>query len=113
MSSASTPPIRKNRNAVKPYKIPIRLWSTVVIQLQNPVVAVGRRSRPPLPPSAGRLPLAQSARPPPPLPAPPPSRKQHRVPPPRLNLPLSQRGVPPHPGARLDRLRVPEPSLEI
>ena len=34
-------------NAVMPYRIPIFLWSTVVSQLQKPVVAVGRRNRPP------------------------------------------------------------------
>src|ERR1043166_4887166 len=37
MMSASIPPIRKKRNAVVPYRMPIRLWSTVVIQLQMPV----------------------------------------------------------------------------
>src|SRR5215217_4331486 len=37
MSSASTPPTRKNRNAVTPYRMPMRLWSTVVIQLHRPV----------------------------------------------------------------------------
>ena len=37
MSSASMPPIRKKRKAVAPYRMPIRLWSTVVIQLQSPV----------------------------------------------------------------------------
>jgi hypothetical protein len=36
-SSASMPPIRKKKNAVAPYSIPMRLWSTVVIQLQRPV----------------------------------------------------------------------------
>ena len=40
-----------------PYKIPIFLWSTVVNQLQNPVVACGRRSSPPGR-SAGTLTLA-------------------------------------------------------
>src|ERR1051325_679242 len=37
MISASMPPIRKKMNAVLPYRMPIRLWSTVVIQLQIPV----------------------------------------------------------------------------
>jgi hypothetical protein len=37
ISSASRPPIRKKRNAVAPYRMPIRLWSTVVIQLHSPV----------------------------------------------------------------------------
>src|ERR1041385_862916 len=37
MISASIPPSRKKVNAVQPYRIPIRLWSTVVIQLQMPV----------------------------------------------------------------------------
>src|ERR1044071_6164759 len=37
MISASSPPSRKKMNAVQPYRIPIRLWSTVVIQLQMPV----------------------------------------------------------------------------
>src|SRR3954462_904094 len=35
--SASIPATRNQRNAVTPYMIPIRLWSTVVIQLQIPV----------------------------------------------------------------------------
>src|ERR1041385_65033 len=39
MISASMPPIRKKMNAVLPYRMPIRLWSTVVIQLQIPVFA--------------------------------------------------------------------------
>jgi hypothetical protein len=29
---------------VIPYRIPIRLWSTVVTQLQKPVVDLGRRT---------------------------------------------------------------------
>src|SRR5262245_16285361 len=33
MSSAMTPPAKKNTSEVAMYKIPIRLWSTVVIQL--------------------------------------------------------------------------------
>src|SRR6266511_282086 len=43
ISSASTPPIRKNTKEVKKYRTPIRLWSTVVIQPQKPAVEVGRR----------------------------------------------------------------------
>ena len=35
-SSASMPPRTKNARAVTPYIMPIRLWSTVVIQLQIP-----------------------------------------------------------------------------
>src|SRR3954453_6846251 len=46
ISSASHPPITKNRNEESPYMIPIFLWSTVVNQLQNPVVAIGRRRIP-------------------------------------------------------------------
>src|SRR5262245_63803643 len=42
ISSASDPPIRKNMNEVAPYSFPMRLWSTVVNQLQRPVVALGR-----------------------------------------------------------------------
>ncbi len=40
MISASTPPIRKNANAVQKYSRPIRLWSVVVSQLRSPLVAV-------------------------------------------------------------------------
>src|SRR5947208_12157712 len=36
------PPTRKNRKAVTPYRMPIRLWSTVEIQLQKPCSAFGR-----------------------------------------------------------------------
>ena len=43
MSSASMPPTTKKRSAVPPYMMPIFLWSTVVNQLQKPVVAFGRR----------------------------------------------------------------------
>ena len=46
ISSASTPPMMKNRNDVIPYMSPIFLWSTVVNQLQKPVVAIGRRRIP-------------------------------------------------------------------
>src|SRR5204863_270770 len=46
INRASTPPIRKNANALKPYSIPIFLWSTVVNQLHQPVIAVGRRITP-------------------------------------------------------------------
>src|SRR5438552_12963850 len=42
ISSASLPPTRKKVNDVTPYRIPIRLWSTVVIQLHQPDVAFGR-----------------------------------------------------------------------
>src|SRR5688500_78273 len=37
MTRASTPPTRKKKNAATPYIMPMRLWSTVVIQLQRPV----------------------------------------------------------------------------
>ncbi len=37
MITASRPPIRKNTSAVTRYSTPIRLWSTVVSQLQIPV----------------------------------------------------------------------------
>src|SRR5580765_3245863 len=40
------PPIRKNANALTPYRIPIFLWSTVVNQLHQPVISVGRRITP-------------------------------------------------------------------
>ncbi len=43
MSSASIPPTSRKTMAVTPYMIPIFLWSTVVNQLQKPVVARGRR----------------------------------------------------------------------
>src|SRR5690349_23969907 len=46
INSASHPPITKNRNDDRPYMIPIFLWSTVVNQLQKPVVAIGRRRIP-------------------------------------------------------------------
>ena len=39
MNKASTPPTTKNKRAATPYMMPIRLWSTVVIQLQIPVFA--------------------------------------------------------------------------
>jgi hypothetical protein len=39
MSSAWTPPHMKKENAVIPYRTPIRLWSTVVIHDQTPVLA--------------------------------------------------------------------------
>ena len=43
MSSASTPPIRKNVKAATMYMMPIFLWSTVKIHDFAPVEAVGRR----------------------------------------------------------------------
>jgi hypothetical protein len=46
INRASMPPIRKNANALKPYRIPIFLWSTVVNQLHQPVISVGRRITP-------------------------------------------------------------------
>src|SRR5213079_305623 len=46
INNASHPPITKNRNDEMPYMIPIFLWSTVVNQLQNPLVAMGRRRIP-------------------------------------------------------------------
>src|SRR5438093_7668785 len=39
MISASRPPSRKKMNSVAPYRMPIGLWSPVVIQLQTPVFA--------------------------------------------------------------------------
>src|SRR6476660_3982552 len=44
ISSASSPPTRKKKNEVTKYRTPIRLWSTVVIQPQNPAVDVGGRN---------------------------------------------------------------------
>ena len=57
ISSASRPPMMKKKKATTPYMMPIFLWSTVVNQLQKPVIAVGRRSSP-RPPVAGTLTLA-------------------------------------------------------
>jgi len=39
---ASMPATTKQINAVDPYRMPMRLWSTVVIQLQKPVSTRGR-----------------------------------------------------------------------
>ena len=39
MIRASMPPTRKKMNALVPYRMPIRLWSTVVIQDQRPLGA--------------------------------------------------------------------------
>lgn len=44
--NASKPPTRKKINAVIKYRMPIRLWSTVVTHDQNPVWAVGRGRMP-------------------------------------------------------------------
>ena len=38
------PPTTKKSSAALPYMMPIFLWSTVVNQLQKPVVDFGRRS---------------------------------------------------------------------
>ena len=57
ISSASRPPMMKKKKATTPYMMPIFLWSTVVNQLQKPVIADGRRSSP-RPPVAGTLRLA-------------------------------------------------------
>ncbi len=46
INNASHPPTMKNTNDEMPYRIPIFLWSTVVNQLQKPVVATGRRRIP-------------------------------------------------------------------
>src|SRR3954451_20836596 len=46
ISSASTPPIRKKQKAVAPYMRPSFLWSTVKIQLRQPVVDTGRLKTP-------------------------------------------------------------------
>src|SRR4051794_21281896 len=43
ISSASIPPTRKKPKAVTPYRMPIRLWSTVVNHDAKPVMARGRR----------------------------------------------------------------------
>src|SRR5205809_3104175 len=43
ISYASIPPIRQNAKALNAYSRPIFLWSTVVNQLHQPVIAVGRR----------------------------------------------------------------------
>src|SRR6266540_2201964 len=104
MNRASIPPMRKNAKAVMPYRIPIRLWSTVVIQLQNPVVAVGRRSRPPLPPSAGTLTLAIATR--------PPSLQGHQVGDERPHL-LVAKPVVRHPRPRLHLRRILQPPLQV
>src|SRR5690606_42153648 len=41
ISSASTPPTRKKNSDVQKYIMPMRLWSTVVTQLQKPVSDFG------------------------------------------------------------------------
>src|SRR5690625_5178760 len=46
MRRACNPPTRKNANEVQKYRIPIRLWSTVVIQLHSPVSLWGRAKTP-------------------------------------------------------------------
>src|SRR5437867_1487081 len=103
ISSASEPPTTKKANEVIPYKIPIFLWSTVVNQLQKPVVAVGRASRPrPLPPPAGTLTLAID----------PPSLEGEQVRRDGVDL-LRGQAVVRHPRARLDRRRVVEPLLQV
>src|SRR6266542_4443087 len=104
MNRASIPPITKNANAVIPYRIPIRLWSTVVIQLQNPVVAVGRRSRPLLAPSVRTLTVAIAAR--------PPSLQRHQVGDQRLHL-LVGEPVVGHPRPRLHRGGVLQPPFQV
>ena len=38
ISNASNPPTRKKLTAETPYKMPMRLWSTVVIQLHTPLL---------------------------------------------------------------------------
>src|SRR6266508_4325114 len=104
MNRASIPSMRKNAKAVMPYRIPIRLWSTVVIQLQNPVVAVGRRSRPPLAPSARTLTVAIAAR--------PPSLQGHQVGDDRLHL-LVGEPVVGHPRPRLHRRGAVQPPFMV
>ena len=42
ISNASTPAIKNHKNDVIPYRVPIRLWSTVPIQPQMPVSDWGR-----------------------------------------------------------------------
>src|SRR5687768_3908492 len=44
-SSASTPPMMKKTKAVTTYRMPIRLWSTVVSHETRTLVAVGLRIR--------------------------------------------------------------------
>src|SRR5690606_28673140 len=46
MASASMPPRMKKNIAAAPYMMPIRLWSTVVTQDRQPVVAFGRVNTP-------------------------------------------------------------------
>ena len=46
ISRASKPPNIKKNSAVAPYMMPIFLWSTVVTQERQPVVAVGREKTP-------------------------------------------------------------------
>src|SRR5262245_39670453 len=100
ISSASSPPIRKKANAETPYMIPIFLWSTVVSQLQKPVVAVGRRRSPR---GAGTLTLAISS--------PPSSRQAVQVGRQRVDLVLGQPVVR-HLRALLHRVRVAQPRLQ-
>src|SRR5688572_22238210 len=60
MIRASMPPTKKKIKAVAPYRMPIRLWSTVVTHDRQPVVGFGRVSTPsgwlarPVPGPAGR-----------------------------------------------------------
>ena len=42
ISNASIPPTMNHRNDVTAYSVPMRLWSTVPIQLQIPVSDFGR-----------------------------------------------------------------------
>src|SRR5262245_20307242 len=92
------PPIRKNANAVTPYRIPIFLWSTLVNQLQNPCVALGRR-RTPRAPTAGTLTLATD---------PSRSRQALQVGDQRPDLVLAEVVVR-HLGAHLHGIRIPQP----
>src|SRR3954470_8963917 len=46
MRRASMPPNRKKNSAAAPYMMAIFLWSTVVTQLRQPVVSVGRAKTP-------------------------------------------------------------------
>ena len=47
ISSASMPPTRKNRNDVTPYRMPMRLWSTVVEPAPDAVMTASRQACPP------------------------------------------------------------------
>src|SRR5713226_2646328 len=109
MSSASRPPTMKKTSAVTPYRIPMRLWSTVVTQPHHPLVAVGRASR-----RRGRGAVPYS-----PSPAteaigsqPPPSLQAFEIRDQRTDLVLCEPEAR-HVRARLDRRRIVQPVAEV